>query len=171
MTATSQSVVVGRQIKFMKQQLTLPLLLEARGIFFEGKIEKNRLRSNVLKRMAFCNVFVNYAKKVDVAAAIDKNHATVIHYNKQHDWHSKYCSEYMDSYIVAEALAQQYIQPDDDFGGLNRLDMINIIRDLRQTIASKQAEINQLNKTIRDFQQYKKELDESMAKLKNYSAI
>lgn len=163
--------MVGRQTKFMKQQLTLPLLLEARGIFFEGKIEKNRLRSNVLKRMAFCNVFVNYAKKVDVAAAIDKNHATVIHYNKQHDWHSKYCSEYMENYTVAQALVHQYIQPEEDFGNLNRIDMINIIKDLRQTVASKQAEVSILNQEVEDLKNQIKEADDAKWNIKSYSAI
>jgi len=155
----------------MKQRLTLPLLFEARQTFFGSKIENNRQRHNVLKRMAFCNVFVNYAKKVDLAATIGKNHATVIHYNAQHEWHSKYCSEYIEYYNVANALADQYITEDQDFGDLDKANMISIIKELRHTIASKQAEVNLLNQELSELKQQIKDAADAKWNLKSYSAI
>ena len=171
MIATSQSVVDGLEIKFMKQHLSLPLLFEAKQIFFDGKIEKNRVRSNVLKRMAFCNAFNHYATKINMGAVIGKNHSTVIHYNKQHEWHSKYCNEYIEYYTVAEALVSQYVTTEEDFGGLDKPVMVGIIRDLRHTLNVKQVEINNLNQIIKDLSKQIKDAEDAKWNIKTYSAL
>ena len=53
-------------------------------MYFGDQAKASRHRENVMERQAFANAFIKRAKTVDIAAVIGRNHATVVHYRKNH---------------------------------------------------------------------------------------
>lgn len=61
---------------------------------------KNRIRSNVYARIAFGNYCRTVLQMTSskVGSVLNKNHATILHYQKEHDSLYKYDKEYREKY-------------------------------------------------------------------------
>ena len=137
----------------------LSILLEAKLIYFGPTDSPSRHRRNVLRRMAFANAFLPRAKKTDLGIAINKDHATVIHYSKGHEWHLNNYPEYTELYRSAKEVFKKYDTPvdsDKEFLNIDNAAMLNLIVDLKDKVYKQSLTIEVQGNELDDLRRYKK---------------
>ena len=151
MTATSLSVAVGKRIKFMnKHLLPISILLEAKLMYFGDQAKASRHRENVMERQAFANAFIKRAKTVDIAAVIGRNHATIVHYRKNHSSDIKYSEEYQRAFERALMVYEQYNEKanEGEFLGFDIPQLLRLTKDLKNRIQKQEVVIYDQQKEI-----------------------
>jgi hypothetical protein len=151
LTATSLSVAVGKRIKFMnKHLLPISILLEAKLMYFGDQAKASRHRENVMERQAFANAFIKRAKTVDIAAVIGRNHATVVHYRKNHSSDIKYNEEYQKAFERALMVYEQYNEKanEGEFLGFDIPQLLRLTKDLKNRIQKQEVVIYDQQKEI-----------------------
>ena len=138
---------------------TLSILLEAKLIYFGPTESPSRHRRNVLRRMAFSNAFLPRSKKTDLGIAINRDHATVIHYQKGHEWHLKNYPEYTELYRSAKEVFNKYdtpVESDKEFLKIDNTAMLNLIVDLKDKVHKQSLTIEIQGNELDDLRRYRK---------------
>lgn len=144
-------------MKHTPHLFTLPLLLEAKEAFFGHNARISRHRRNVLMRMAFSNAFLPRATKTNIASVLNKNHSTIIHYTKGHEWHLKYYPEYTDLYNLAKEIFIKYDIPkisEKEFNGIDNTALLNQLVELKDKLHKKDAVIRKQEKELKTLRVY-----------------
>jgi len=138
--------------------MTVAMLLEAKHKFFGPNDSPSRERRNVLRRMAFSNAFLPRSTKTNLAIVINKNHSTVIHYNKGHDWHYKNYPEYTDLYNAAKEIFSKYDTPitDSEYAKMDNAALLNQLISLKNKNYSQNLIIENQEKELNDLRRYYK---------------
>ena len=135
----------------MKQHLLpISILLEAKMIYFGAAPKRSRHRENVLERQAFTNAFIKRAKTVDVAAVLNKHHASIIHYRKNHDSDLKCSAEYREAYRRALAVYEQYDPKieEDEFAGMDNARLLALLKEFKNKVDRQEKIIDDQRKEI-----------------------
>ena len=138
-------------MKHTPHLFTLPFLLEAKEAFFGPNARISRHIRNVLMRMSFSNAFLPRATKTNIASVLNKNHATIIHYTKGHEWHLKYYPEYTDLYNLAKEIFIKYDIPkisEKEFNGIDNTALLNQLVELKDKLHNKDAVIRKQEKEL-----------------------
>ena len=94
-------------------------------------IEGSRKRDNIITRVAFVNALVDNKKFpisfTSIGEAINKNHATVIHYRK-----SKYIYEYDDLYVEVYNKTRSLVINQERFDDAKETSIIDIIENIKE---------------------------------------
>jgi|11BtaG_2_1085332.scaffolds.fasta_scaffold18865_1 hypothetical protein len=144
-------------MKHTPHLFTMPLLLEAKEAFFGPNARISRHRRNVLMRMAFSNAFLPRATKTNIASVLNKNHATIIHYTKGHEWHLKYFPEYTDLYNLAKEIFRKYDIPkisEKEFNGIDNTALLNQLVELKDKLHKKDVVIKKQEKELNTLRVY-----------------
>jgi len=135
----------------MKQQLLpVSILLEAKMLYFGNNPSLSRHKENVMARQAFANAFIKRAKTVDIAAVLNKNHATIVHYRKNHDWDLKYKQDYKEAFNRAVTVYEQYNPKSDEpeFLGMDNVRLLSLVKELKNRVHSQEIVIDEQRKEI-----------------------
>ena len=92
-------------------QLTKEEVRQAKETFFSTmNVEDSgtQKREVVITRMAFANAFVPVSATSTVSKALDRNHSTIVYYNKQHEGQLKY-RDYKQMYEYAMELSRFFM--------------------------------------------------------------
>jgi len=97
-------------------QLTKEEVREAKDIFFGsmniGDYDTQK-REVVITRMAFANAFVPVSTSTTVSKALERNHSTIVYYNKQHEGLLKY-KDYKQMYEYAIELSKFFMGEENE---------------------------------------------------------
>jgi|SanBayMetagenome_1026888.scaffolds.fasta_scaffold02942_5 hypothetical protein len=97
-------------------QLTKEEVREAKDIFFGsmniGDYDTQK-REVVITRMAFANAFVPVSSSTTVSKALERNHSTIVYYNKQHEGLLKY-KDYKQMYEYAIELSKFFMGEENE---------------------------------------------------------
>lgn len=97
-------------------QLTKEEVREAKDIFFGtmniGDYDTQK-REVVITRMAFANAFVPVSSSTTVSKALERNHSTIVYYNKQHEGLLKY-RDYKQMYEYAIELSKFFMGEENE---------------------------------------------------------
>ena len=148
------------------QLITIQILLEAKDRFFGPNERPSRHRKNVLRRMAFSNVFIDRATTTDLGSVINRDHSTIVYYNKQHEWHFKFCKEYIDLYEAAKEVFKDYDTNNSIDSGYINMDnaaMLSQLIKLKEKIHNKDIVILKQEEQLESLRVY----HEKTEKLKN----
>tara|TARA_R100001463_G_C3438335_1_gene212273 strand:- start:41 stop:517 length:477 start_codon:yes stop_codon:yes gene_type:complete len=146
------------------QLMTIPILLEAKDTFFGPNERPSRHRRNVLRRMAFSNVFISRATTLDLGSVINRDHSTIVYYGKQHEWHSKHCKEYKDLYDAAIEVFKKYDMPKTDESEFSKLDnasLLNQLIQLKQALDNKNKIIKKQDRQLESLKDYYKKAEKA----------
>lgn len=139
------------------QLVTIQILLEAKDRFFGPNERPSRHKRNVLRRMAFSNVFIERATTIDLGSAINRDHSTIVYYNKQHEWHFKYCKEYIDLYNAAKAVFKDYDTNDSidsEYLNMDNAALLNQLIQLKEKVYNKDIVIVKQEKQLESLRVY-----------------
>ena len=103
-----------------------------------------------MARQAFANAFIKRAKTVDIAAVLNKNHATIVHYRKNHDWDLKYKQDYKEAFNRAVTVYEQYNPKSDEpeFLGMDNVRLLSLVKELKNRVHSQEIVIDEQRKEI-----------------------
>lgn len=139
------------------QLITIQILLEAKNRFFGPNERPSRHKRNVLKRMAFSNVFIDRATTTNLGSVINRDHSTIVYYNKQHEWHFKYCKEYIDLYNAAKAVFKDYDTNDSidsEYINMDNAALLNQLIQLKEKVYNKDIVIVKQEKQLESLRVY-----------------
>jgi hypothetical protein len=139
------------------QLITIQILLEAKNRFFGPNERPSRHKRNVLKRMAFSNVFIDRATTTNLGSVINRDHSTIVYYNKQHEWHFKYCKEYIDLYNAAKAVFKDYDTNDSidsEYINMDNAALLNQLIQLKDKVYNKDIVIVKQEKQLESLRVY-----------------
>jgi hypothetical protein len=133
-----------------KHLLPISILLEAKLMYFGPKAKASRHRENVMERQAFANAFIKRAKTVDIAAVINRNHSTIVHYRKNHYSDMRHNEEYQKAFERALAVYEQYNERSNEgeFLGFDIPQLLNLTKDLRDRLQNQEIVIYNQQKEI-----------------------
>ena len=140
-----------------RQLITIQILLEAKNRFFGPNERPSRHKRNVLKRMAFSNVFIDRATTTNLGSVINRDHSTIVYYNKQHEWHFKYCKEYIDLYNAAKAVFKDYDTNDSidsEYINMDNAALLNQLIQLKEKVYNKDIVIVKQEKQLESLRVY-----------------
>ena len=140
-----------------RQLITIQILLEAKNRFFGPNERPSRHKRNVLKRMAFSNVFIDRATTTNLGSVINRDHSTIVYYNKQHEWHFKYCKEYIDLYNAAKAVFKDYDTNDSidsEYINMDNAALLNQLIQLKDKVYNKDIVIVKQEKQLESLRVY-----------------
>lgn len=138
----------------MKQHiLPISILLEAKLLYFGDKPKRSRHKENVMERQAFANAFVSRAKSVDIAAVLNKHHATITHYKKNHDSDIKYSEGYKEAFARAMAVREQYdpkvVETEySEFVGFDNARLLILVKELKNRVNAQEIIIDEQRKEM-----------------------
>lgn len=119
-------------------------------LYFGDNPKLSRHKENVMARQAFANAFIKRAKTVDIAAVLNKNHATIVHYRKNHDWDIKYKDEYKKAFERAMFVYDQYDPKSEEpeFLGLDNNRLLSLVKELKSRVQRQEKVIEDQRKEI-----------------------